>query len=71
MIAKAIEGSVPAYAFLLKMLLTALTLAQDIKAARSCQPFLQERHLDACLDMFLEFRRLFVRQQECLPCSVA
>ena len=24
-----------------------------------------------CLDMFLEFRRLFVRQQECLPCSVA
>lgn len=27
--------------------------------------------MDACLDMFLEFRRLFVRQQECLPCSDA
>ena len=31
MIAKAIEGSVPAYAFLLKMLLTALTLAAGYK----------------------------------------
>lgn len=55
MIAKAIEGSVPAYAFLLKMLLTALTLAAGYKGGEIVPAFLQERHLDACLDMFWNF----------------
>lgn len=39
MIAKAIEGSVPAYAFLLKMLLTALTLAAGYKGGEIVPAF--------------------------------
>ncbi len=67
MIARAIEGNVPAYAFLIKMLLTALTLAAGYKGGEIVPAFFTGKPLAVCLDISLAYLPLFALQTECLP----